>query len=165
MLDRFINADAGQRLGIYLNDHRAGASAGRALTQRVADSNPDNDIGAYLTTTFLPELEEDRQYLDALCDRLSVAANPAKNVAARAAEFAGRLKLNGSLIEYSPLSRIVELEGLIAAVNTKMQLWETLDNLDHEEIGDVTDLVDRAQAQVTKLESLHRSFVDEAFAD
>ena len=46
-------------------------------------------------------------------DDLGFGADRAKNIAFWAAEKAGRLKLNGQLTGYSPLSRLIELEGLV----------------------------------------------------
>ena len=42
------------------------------------------------------------------------------------AEKAGRLKLNGQIRGYSPLSRLVELEGLEVGVTGKRSLWQAL---------------------------------------
>ncbi|HEX4982697.1 MAG TPA: hypothetical protein VFV63_13415 [Ilumatobacteraceae bacterium] len=47
-------------LGIYLDDHRAGAAGGVALARRMLESNPDN----YLTSTMrelIGEIDSDRQ--------------------------------------------------------------------------------------------------------
>ena len=45
-------------------------------------------------------------------------------VAGWVAEKAGRLKLNGSLLTYSPLSRLVELEGLSLGVEGNFRCGE-----------------------------------------
>jgi hypothetical protein len=42
------------------------------------------------------------------------------------AEKAGRLKLNGELLGYSPLSRLEELEALSLGVEGKLALWTAL---------------------------------------
>jgi hypothetical protein len=49
-----------------------------------------------------------------------------KPAAAWVLEKAGRLKLNGQIRGYSPLSRLVELEGLEAGVSGKRALWQAL---------------------------------------
>lgn len=51
----------------------------------------------------------------------------AKQGAAWIAEKLGRLKLNGSLLRYSDLSRVVELETLAAASLERISLWDTLE--------------------------------------
>ena len=44
---------------------------------------------------------------------------------------AGRLKLNGEIRGYSPLSRLVELEGLETGVAGKRALWQALSSVFH----------------------------------
>ena len=57
---------------------------------------------------------------------LDVHASPAKPAGAWLLEKAGRLKLNGQLRGPSPLSPLVELEGLEAGVSGKRSLWQVL---------------------------------------
>ncbi|MBW3665741.1 MAG: GDP-mannose 4,6-dehydratase, partial [Actinobacteria bacterium] len=66
------------------------------------------------------EIGEDRVTLQQLMRHLGVDGSQIKNTVAVTAERLGRLKLNGQLIGYSPLSRLVELEGLAAGVETKL---------------------------------------------
>lgn len=60
---------------------------------------------------------------------LQVPVNQFKVVAAVAAQWLGRGKLNGSLSGYSPLSRFIELEILTMGIDRKTQLWHTLADL------------------------------------
>ena len=46
-------------------------------------------------------------------------------------EKAGRLKLNGQIRGYSPLSRLIELEGLKTGVSGKRALWQALSSVFH----------------------------------
>jgi hypothetical protein len=99
-------------------------------------------------------------------DDLGFGADRAKNVAFWAAEKAGRLKLNGQLTGYSPLSRLVELEGLITGVNGKLSLWRSLldvapreRRLDADRLG---HLVERGQEQLGLLEGLRERAAREA---
>ena len=55
---------------------------------------------------------------------LEVKPNPIKDAAGWTAEKFGRLKPNNSLLSYSPLSRVIELEGLVIGVTGKLALWE-----------------------------------------
>ena len=41
-------------------------------------------------------------------------------------EKLGRLKLNGQLLGYSPLSRLIELEGLMLGIAGKLAMWIAL---------------------------------------
>jgi hypothetical protein len=74
-------------------------------------------------------------------------------------ERLGRLKLNGHLRGYSPLSRFQELDVLVMGIANKVTLWETL--RDHAELGarlpdiDFDALIARAHDQRTQLEPFH----------
>lgn len=57
--------------------------------------------------------------------RLGVRAYLVKTGMAFAAERLGRLKFNGRLRGYPPLSRFVELEFLTVGLQGKKQLWMT----------------------------------------
>src|SRR4051794_12453452 len=98
-------------LAIYLNDHLAGSTVGCELAKRALGSNEGNEFGRFLEW-LRDEVEEDRETLRALMRRVGVKEDPVKRVAAIVGERAGRLKPNGALRGYSPLSRVVELEGL-----------------------------------------------------
>jgi hypothetical protein len=77
-----------------------------------------------------------------------------KKVAALVTERAGRLKLNGSLFSYSPLSRLVELEGLALGVTGKLGLWRALREVGDPRLAefDLAALAERAEAQRDGLE-------------
>jgi hypothetical protein len=91
-----------------------------------------------------------------LMDRLAVKRDPLKRVGAIAAERVGRLKLNGSLRGYSPLSRVVELEALIAGVDGKRSLWNVLLELEDRRLAefDFEALAARASEQHAELSDL-----------
>ena len=63
------------------------------------------------------------------------------------AEVVGRLKTNGHLREYSPASRMIELEMLAAGITTKRNLWRALRVTDRPELA--TDELDRLIARAT----------------
>jgi hypothetical protein len=73
-----------------------------------------------------------------------------------AARELGRLKLNGRLLGYSPLSRLVELESLTLGVRGKLALWLALKELGSSEprlaSADLDSLAARARAQGDGLE-------------
>jgi hypothetical protein len=85
--------------------------------------------------------------------------DPAKQWLATFAEVAGRLKLNGQMVGYSDLSRLVELEGLSLGVAGKLSLWRSLQQLAATEAAvaalDLAALIERAEAQRDALEA-HR---------
>jgi hypothetical protein len=120
-----IGACVGDYIGTYLNDHLAGATVGRELSKRAAGENEGTPLGAYLEKLHA-EIAEDRQTLLEVMDALDVGEDHLKTVAARVGERIGRLKPNGNLLSYSPLSRVVELEGLKLGVAGKESLWKAL---------------------------------------
>ncbi len=147
----------GQRLAIYLNDHLAGATAGVELARRLRASNRDDpELGPALIEICV-EVEADRETLKAVMDRLGVGQSKVKPAAAVLGERLGRLKLNGQLWGYSPLSRLDELELLQIGVAGKRRLWRALE---HTHAGDLPDfdlgaLAERATEQLRQLEELH----------
>ena len=109
-------------LAIYLNDHFAGSTAGVALAQRCLANNERSELGTFLRG-LVAEITDDRATLSQLMDELSIPRSRAKIAAALTAERVGRLKLNGRITSYSPLSRLVELEGLSVGIEGKRLLW------------------------------------------
>lgn len=114
-----------RQLDIYLSDHLAGATVGVELARRAAKSNRGTPIGEFLESLHR-EISEDRRTLAAVVRALEADTSPAKSAAAWAAEKAARLKLNGRFRGYSPLSRLIELEGLETGVSGKRSLWQAL---------------------------------------
>jgi hypothetical protein len=146
-------------LGIYLNDHLAGATAGSALARRAHRNNRGTGLGAVLERV-AQEIEEDRMELLRVMRLLAVEPSTFKRSAAVVTERVGRLKLNGRLRGYSPLSRVLELEGLIIGIEGKKNLWLNLrDGADlAERLGDVDleRLIERADRQQAEL-AAHRA--------
>lgn len=153
-------------LAIYLNDHLAGATLGRELSRRSASSNRGTPYGSFLSA-LAQEISEDRESLLAIMNALDVRLDRLKAAAAWGGEKLGRLKLNGQLRGYSPLSRIVELEGLLLGVHGKQGLWVTLGTLaSHEPALDADDLERlraRADGQLRELETHRARATLEAF--
>jgi hypothetical protein len=145
-------------LGIYLNDHLAGATAGVELARRASGSNRGGEIGERLSK-LAKEIEEDREALRSVMRRLGVVPNPAKAALALLAERTGRyLKLNGRILGYSPLSRVEELEALRIGVEGKLALWrglkETRGADPRLEGVDFEELARRAERQRDELEAM-----------
>jgi hypothetical protein len=96
-------------LEIYLDDHWAGAGAGNALARRVERHNRGTEWGPILTEV-ANQIAEDEQTLRELRSRLGFDGGGAKRLLAMAGERVARLKLNGRLVGFSPLSRLIEIE-------------------------------------------------------
>jgi hypothetical protein len=113
-------------LSIYLNDHLAGATAGRELAKRAAASNRDTPYAAFLEE-LAGQIDEDRDSLLAAMQSLGIRVDRVKVAGGWGAEKLGRLKLNGRLRGYSPLSRVVEIEALALGVHGKLAMWRALE--------------------------------------
>jgi hypothetical protein len=72
------------------------------------------------------EIEEDRQTLVQLMARLNLRGDVLKQAAVWAIEKVARLKPNGRLLQYSPLSRLIEFEALEAGIGGKRCMWTVL---------------------------------------
>jgi hypothetical protein len=145
-------------LKIYLQDHFAGATAGVELAKRAAGNNKDDaEFGAPLQR-IAAEIDEDREQLRRLMARLDVEPDRIKTTLFWAGEKAGRLKLNGELLSFSPLSRHLELEGLISGVSGKLSLWRVLIAVEagHPQLdpAELTGLAERAEDQLERLHEL-----------
>lgn len=153
-------------LRIYLNDHLAGATAGLAVARRCHARNRSGALGAFLAD-LVQQIAEDRRSLEDVMRRLDVPVNPAKLALARVLERVGLLKLNGSLTGYTDLSRVLELEALVAGVKAKHSLWQALRRTvasDPRLAGvDFGRLVQRAETQLAALEERHAQAAAQAF--
>ncbi|HVL98238.1 MAG TPA: hypothetical protein VM324_02990 [Egibacteraceae bacterium] len=154
-----VATDRRKLLRIYLNDHLAGATAGVRLARRSLRSNRGTPLGAFLGQ-LVDEVEEDRAALERLIAAFAFPRGRVKVAAAVAAEWIGRGKLNGRLIGYSDLSRVLELEGLYLGAEGKRRLWLNLQRIaeSHDAIAalDLDRLIARASSQLERLEH-HRS--------
>jgi hypothetical protein len=117
--------DPPRLLGIYLDDHLAVLVGGGELARRTLRETKDEEIRHFLEQV-LPELEDDRVAAERVVRSLGRAPNRLKQRLAWAGEKAGRLKLNGAITAHSPLSRLVELEGMAAILGASHALWTSL---------------------------------------
>jgi hypothetical protein len=154
-------------LRIYLQDHLAAATGGRELVRRARGSNKGARGYGPALAKLADEIEADRRALEGLIHDLGFGADRPKVAAAWALEKAGRLKLNGRVTGYSPLSRMVELETLAAGVLGKLSLWRTLAELTDEEPeldrDRLTRLAERAEEQLGTLDELRARAARDAF--
>ena len=148
-------------LPIYLNDHLAGAVAAVQLASRAAGQNEGTEYGEALAG-LAAEIDQDRRTLQDLLKRLGIRGDPVKLLSSVVAEKLGRLKLNGELLRYSPLSRLEEIEILMLGVEGKLALWRALRaNLDVE--VDFDELIRRGGAQRRRLEQLRLKAAAQVF--
>jgi hypothetical protein len=151
-----------RRLSTYLNDHYAAAVAAGELVHRSTQSNRGTGLGRALDR-LATEIDQDRAALRTIMCELGIRPDLAKVTGAWLAEKAGRLKLNGSLLSYSPLSRLEELELLALGVEGKLRLWLALQRAEVVRGGhDLESLVKRARSQLRRLERYRLEAVEEA---
>jgi ferritin-like metal-binding protein YciE len=146
-------------LTIYLNDHLAGATAGSDLAARAAAENEGNEFGEPLAQ-LAAEIAQDREELLGIINSLGRQIDHVKLAVGWTAEKLARLKPNGRVFGYSPLSRLLELEGLASGIHGKRALWAAL-----EEAADLYTALDpsrlralgaRADRQLDVVDRLHR---------
>jgi len=154
-------------LQIYLQDHMAGAVAGVELARRARGSNRDTEYGDELAD-ICSTIERHREILRDVAAALEVSPSRVKEAPAWVGEKLGRLKLNGRLVGYSPLSRLVELEGLVIGLTGQIELWRSL----RESVGgddrlapfDLNDVAKRTEQLRDRVERLHQRAARDAFA-
>jgi hypothetical protein len=146
-------------LGIYLNDHLAGATGGAELARRVAGSHKGDPVGAL--QRFAAEVRQDRAALLEIMAALGIPVRSYKVWAGWIGEKAGRLKFNGRLLARSPLSSLEELEMMRLGVEGKAAGWRTLRALAEIDTrldpGRLDELISRARRQADLLEELRAS--------
>jgi hypothetical protein len=153
-------------LSIYLNDQLAMGVLWRELARRAQRNNRGTPAEAVLAQVG-SAIAEDVETFRNIMRQLRIRPNPAKTGLAVAAERLGRLKPNGRLIRYSPLSRFTELEILVMGIEAKKQLWATLRDL--ADLGrrlpgiDFGELIERAEHQRTALDPLRLRAGRDAF--
>ena len=141
-------------LRIYLQDHHAASAGGVALARRAL--GPHHPLAI--------QIARDRETLEDVLRQLAVKPSAIKIGVVRVAERAGRLKLNGTLFERSPLSRVVELETLVVGVRGKEALWTALQRADVPLRDDLEALAESARGQAAELEALRLSAAARAFS-
>ena len=157
-------ASGDSMLGIYLNDHLAGATAGTELAHRMARSHGDGeDSGTF--RRLAAEIAQDRAALLDIMTALGIKVRSYKVGAAWIGEKAGRLKFNGRLFARSPLSDLEELEMLRLGVEGKAAGWRTLRTLADADTrldpGRLDELISRARRQADLLEDLRVGAADQ----
>ncbi len=136
---------------------------GVELAKRAAGSNEGTELGEFLSG-LAEDIEADREALKAVMDHLGVGENRIKTPIAWAAEKVGRLKPNGQITGYSPLSRLIELEGLSLGIAGKLGLWRAL-AATRTDLGafDLETLIARAESQRDAVEERRIAAAREAF--
>jgi hypothetical protein len=156
-------------LGVYLNDHLAGATAGLGLARRMAASAEPGSETAAVVKPLVSEITADRSALVKMMAAAGVKIRGYKMLAAWAGEKAGRLKLNGHVLSRSPLSALEETEMLRLGVEGKAAGWRTLRAVAQRDprldAGQLDELLARATRQSDTLESLRVDIAERVLID
>jgi hypothetical protein len=156
-----------EHLSIYLRDHHAAGRAGSALAHRVAANTDLPLLRRAELTVVAREVAEDLSALESMMTAFGIDPSTVKDGVALVGERLGRLKLNGSLISRSPLSSVLELEGLLAGITAKAALWRALAlfaereaGFDGEELRRLNERADRQRdvVELCRLEAAARAF-------
>jgi hypothetical protein len=142
-------------LNTYLNDHLAGATLGVDHARQLESANVGSDFGIEMSR-IADAIEEDRETLIGLMDRIGAPRNPVKTATAWVAEKAGRLKFSGLSARDRELGNFLALETMSLGVEGKHSLWTALREVapDYPEIAamDLERLIDRARDQRATLD-------------
>jgi hypothetical protein len=161
-----LNDETAKLLSVYLNDHFLGANGGVALAYRIAKTHKDTRFYSELAQLAV-DIESDREKLTSIMKRLDVRPQQWRVPAGSVAEKAGRLKLNGYVLNRSPLSSVLEIEALLTGVEAKGAGWQTLRHLAKTEqrldVAKVDELIERSVSQIDLLESVRIWAIDQAF--
>lgn len=149
-------------LGIYLNDHLAGSAGGLALARRIAENHRRTTVHEQ-TATIATDIEQDRDALLAIMRALHIRPKQVRAQVAVLAERAARLKLNGHLLTRSPLSSVLEFEGMRLGVEGKLACWRSLlrvaDQYAKLDVARLDELCRRAEDQIALLDQMRLNAV------
>ena len=153
-------------LVILLRNHQAGGTAAIDFARRAARGQRGRPYAEELRRV-AAEWREDLDFNESVMRRLGVRSSPLQVGALRLGERIGRLKPNGHLVRRAPLSDVIELEGLIAAVHIKVAGWRAglaSGVLTDEETERLHSLLTRAESQADRLTAMHQQAATDVLA-
>ena len=105
---------ADNAMNVYLNDHLAGATLGSDLAEQIRDRHEGTPLGEVMAS-IATQVEEDRQTLLDLMERMGTSQNPVKQATGWVAEKASRAKFSGIVSRDRDHGAFMALESLTAA--------------------------------------------------
>ncbi|HEY3726967.1 MAG TPA: hypothetical protein VGL51_07330 [Solirubrobacteraceae bacterium] len=115
----------GRAIDTYLNDHLAGAVFGSDLARQLAERT-DGTVFGEAMGPLASDIEEDRETLRELMDRMGTSRNPVKQATTYVAEKVSRVKLTGLSAGEDEFGLLLALETLSLGVEGKASMWEVL---------------------------------------
>jgi hypothetical protein len=142
-------------IDVYLNDHLAGATLGSDLAEQIRARHEGDPLGAVMAP-LAHEIEEDRERLVDLMERMDVKRNPIKQATGWLAEKTSRVKFSGIGSGEPDQSAFMALESLALGVEGKASLWRALTEIQSQYPAliatDLLELIARADRQHELLE-------------
>jgi hypothetical protein len=155
-----------EHLETYVQDHLALSLGGLRLARRCLGENQGTPLATFLAR-LVADLEEDRALLKEVASALRSGPSIVKEAVMVLGEWAGRFKPNGRIVGYSDLSRVWELEGLLAGTDSRRGLWKLLARSQKHDARlqgfDFERLEERARAHHEELERQRIRAADVAF--
>jgi hypothetical protein len=146
---------ADRAIDVYLNDHLAGAMLGSELAEQIRDRNEGTPLGDRMRS-IAAQIEEDRQTLLDLMERMGTSRSPVKQATGWVAEKASRVKFSGLASGEPERGAFMALETLTLGVEGKACLWRALKEVASRypplRSTNLDELIERAQAQHGALE-------------
>jgi hypothetical protein len=138
-------------LGVYLNDHLAGATAGTELAQKLRDNHKGTELGETMAAV-ARDIAQDKEALEEVMRHLELERHPVKEAAGWALEKLSRLRLNPALTGGAELTTLMETEALSLGIEGKLSMWLALKEAaaagDRRLAGtDLDRLIERARGQ------------------
>lgn len=157
-----------ENLLTYLNDHLGASVAGIELTHRCLSNNRNSELGKFLEHLLLV-LREEQVRIRKLIRRLGGTESVAKKLGGWALEKVGRLKLNNALFRYSDLSRVVELETLLAGLQAQAGMWRAMEAFRSDDPRfdgiDFSTAKEQSEEMLRKMQEFHAQAAELAFAN
>ena len=146
---------ADDAMDLYLNDHLAGAMLGSDLAEQIRDRHEGTPLGEVMAG-IATEVEEDRQTLLDLMERMGTSKNPIKQATGWLAEKASRAKFSGVVSREPDHGAFMALESLTLGVEGKRSMWLALKEVASQYppllSTNLDELIRRAEAQHVTLE-------------
>jgi hypothetical protein len=140
---------------VYLNDHLAGAMLGSDLAGQIHRRHEGTPLGDAMGPVAV-QIEEDRQALLELMERIGVSRNPVKQATGWVAEKVSRVKFSGIVSGEPDQGAFLALESLALGVKGKASMWTALKEVVSEypplASTPLDQLIERAETQYTTLE-------------
>lgn len=140
-------------LATYLQDHLAGAAHAIALVKTIRDQHQGEPLGTF-AKDLIAQLEEDRQALESVMDRVGAGSSGLKELSAWLAEKLGRIKLSRD--SGNGLGTFEALEFLELGIHGKWAMWRALATIatydERLQNTDFDHLAERAEVQRAEVE-------------